>query len=69
MSHQQDIIRKEKIGPILACICLFLILVVYGTWSVKGDFILGLPFSTIAMYILMIIGVVVGILYFYVTKR
>ena len=61
--------RKEIIGPILAIIGLLIVLLVFLTWTVEGSFFLNLPFSIVAMYFIMVIGVCFGFAYLSITSK
>ena len=61
--------RKEIIGPILAGIGLLIVLLIFLTWTMEGNFFLSLPFSIVAMYFIMIIGVGFGFTYLSITSK
>ena len=61
--------RKEIIGPILAGIGLLVVLLVFLTWTMEGNFFLSLPFSIVAMYFIMLIGVGFGFAYLAITSK
>ncbi len=61
--------RKEIIGPILAGIGLLIVLLIFLTWTMEGNFFLSLPFSIVAMYFIMVIGVVFGFTYLSITSK
>lgn len=61
--------RKEIIGPILAGIGLLIVLLVFLTWTMEGNFFLSLPFSIVAMYFIMVIGVGFGFTYLSITSK
>lgn len=61
--------RKEIIGPILAGIGLLIVLLIFLTWTMEGNFFLSLPFSIVAMYFIMVIGVGFGFTYLAITSK
>ncbi len=61
--------RKEIIGPILAGIGLLIVLLIFLTWTMEGNFFLSLPFSIVAMYFIMVIGVGFGFTYLSITSK
>lgn len=61
--------RKEIIGPILAGISLLIVLLIFLTWTMQGNFFLSLPFSIVAMYFIMVIGVGFGFTYLAITSK
>ncbi|MCK5486798.1 MAG: hypothetical protein KAI86_11335 [Desulfobacterales bacterium] len=61
--------RKEIIGPILASIGLLIVLLIFLTWTMEGNFFLSLPFSIVAMYFIMVIGVGFGFTYLAITSK
>lgn len=61
--------RKEIIGPILAGISLLIVLLIFLTWTMEGNFFLSLPFSIVAMYFIMVIGVGFGFTYLSITSK
>jgi hypothetical protein len=61
--------RKEIIGPILAGIGLLIVLLIFLTWTMQGNFFLSLPFSIVAMYFIMVIGVGFGFTYLVITSK
>jgi hypothetical protein len=61
--------KKRMIGVVLAIISLILILLVYVSWSVEGEVVFGLPFSIIAMYFIMLVGLVFGFIYYFQTTK
>lgn len=61
--------RKEIIGPILASIGLLIVLLIFLTWTMEGKFFLSLPFSIVAMYFIMVIGVGFGFTYLVITSK
>ena len=61
--------RKEIIGPILAGIGLLIVLLIFLTWTMQGNFFLSLPFSIVAMYFIMVIGVGFGFTYLAITSK
>jgi hypothetical protein len=61
--------RKEIIGPILASIGLLIVLLIFLTWTMEGNFFLSLPFSIVAMYFIMVIGVGFGFTYLFITSK
>ena len=62
-------LRKEIIGPVLAGVSLLFILLVFVTWTIEGNFFLSLPFSIVAMYFIMVVGVGFGVAYLLITSK